>query len=86
MLGDLLVRQRLKLGLSQDQIGRRAGVTPSTVSRWESNKISGPLSIPTIHKMSIGYDIPKQTIIKSLPQEQRDHLLKYLTDDTTANT
>ena len=86
MLGDLLVRQRLKLGISQDKIARKAGVTPSTVSRWENNKISGPFSIPTIHKMSIGYDLSKYTLINSLPQEQKEYLLKYLTDDNPSDT
>ena len=78
MLGNLLLSKRLELGLSQEMIAEKCGVLRSTVSRWENNKLKGPVTIPTIHKMSIAYDLSKLDIIKALPEDQREFLLKLL--------
>jgi transcriptional regulator with XRE-family HTH domain len=78
MLSNLLLARRIELGLSQEMIARKVGVRGSTVSKWETNKIKGKVPIPTIHKMSIAYDLSKLEIIKALPERQREILLKLL--------
>jgi transcriptional regulator with XRE-family HTH domain len=78
MLSNLLLSRRMELGLSQEMVAKRAGVLRSTVSKWENNKIKGRIPIPTIHKISISYDIPKLDIVNALPKEQKEALLKIV--------
>ena len=42
-LGERIVRLRRTLGIRQDQLTRQLGVDPSTLARWERNKML-PLS------------------------------------------
>ena len=79
MLSELLLFRRMELGLSQGMVAKKAGVTISAVSKWENNGIKGTIPIPTIHKISVAYDLPKVDIINTLPKEQRKPLLKLLT-------
>lgn len=78
MLGQLLLARRMDLGLSQEMIAKKVGVLRSTVSRWENNKIKGAIPIPTIHKISLAYDLSKTDIIAALPDEQKEDLIKIL--------
>lgn len=78
MLGQLLLSRRMELGLSQETIAKKAGVLRSTISRWENNKTKGPIPIPTIHKISLAYDLSKTDIVNSLPDEQKKNMIKIL--------
>ena len=37
-IGDNVKRERLKLAIRQDELARRAGITPTTLSRIERNE------------------------------------------------
>jgi transcriptional regulator with XRE-family HTH domain len=78
MLSKLLLSRRVELGLSQEMVARKAGVIRSTVSRWENNKIKGIMPIPTIHKISLAYDLSKLDIINALSSDQKGRLLDII--------
>lgn len=40
MLGENILKLRKKLGLSQEQLGEKVGVTRQTISNWELNETS----------------------------------------------
>lgn len=51
-LGEKIALQRKKMGLSQEELGFRLGVSRQTVSRWEANA-----SIPTIENIKALGDV-----------------------------
>ena len=71
LLGRLLLSRRMELGLSQEMIAKKAGVLRSTVSRWENNKMKEFVPIPTIHKISIAYDLSKIDIVNACSKKQK---------------
>lgn len=52
-LGDAIRRRRLALDLSQEELGRRSGVTPVTISRVENGH---PAKIRTLWKLDRGLE------------------------------
>ena len=45
-IGQTIAAERRKLGLSQEQLGEKMGVTRQSISKWETNR-----SVPDLDKL-----------------------------------
>jgi len=51
-ISEMIRKQRITLGLTQEQFAAKIGVTYSTVNRWENNKAKpSPLALLRIKKL-----------------------------------
>lgn len=63
-----LIQQRLTLGLSQQALASKAGVSTMTVYHVENGKMSYPKLIP---KLAHGYDLTPQRFVEILFEEEK---------------
>jgi DNA-binding transcriptional regulator YiaG len=53
-ISKMIRKQRIALGLTQEQFAAKIGVTYSTVNRWENNKAKpSPLALHIINELQI---------------------------------
>lgn len=63
MLADNLKRYRAKIGLSQDQLARKAGITYSTLTKLESGVNQNP-KVKTLQKLAKALDVTLDDLMK----------------------
>ncbi len=62
-IGDKIKKIRLKYGLTQDALSKKADIPYTTLTKIESNVITKP-SIQTVTKIAKGLDITLDELIK----------------------
>ena len=73
-LGSAIKNFRKKLGISQKELSKLVGVTPSNISQIESNQVFP--SIPTLYKLADHLSIDVGSFFKHRPDEQQQVFLK----------
>jgi transcriptional regulator with XRE-family HTH domain len=63
MLADNLKRYRAKIGLSQDQLARKAGITYSTLTKLESGVNQNP-KVKTLQQLAKALDVTLNDLMK----------------------
>jgi len=63
MLADNLKRYRAKIGLSQDQLARKAGITYSTLTKLESGVNQNP-KVKTLQQIAKALDVTLDDLMK----------------------
>ena len=63
MLADNLKRYRAKIGLSQDQLARKAGITYSTLTKLESGVNQNP-KVKTLQQLSQALEVTLDDLMK----------------------
>jgi transcriptional regulator with XRE-family HTH domain len=63
MLADNLKRYRAKIGLSQDQLARKAGITYSTLTKLESGVNQNP-KVKTLQQLAKALDVTIDDLMK----------------------
>ena len=63
MLADNLKRYRAKIGLSQDQLARKAGITYSTLTKLESGVNQNP-KVKTLQQLAKALDVTLDNLMK----------------------
>jgi len=63
MLADNIKRYRAKLGLSQDQLAREAGITYSTLTKLESGVNQNP-KVKTLQQLAKALDVSLDELMK----------------------
>jgi transcriptional regulator with XRE-family HTH domain len=63
MLADNLKRYRAKIGLSQDQLARKAGITYSTLTKLESGVNQNP-KVKTLQQLAKALDVTLDDLMK----------------------
>lgn len=85
-IGQGIAAHRKQLGLSQDELGRRIGVTRQAVSRWESG--TALPSVDNMVELSRALEISVDELLQLAPQEKESTLtpqsLGLLLDEQTA--
>jgi len=61
-IGDTVRRERLKRAMRQDELARKAGITPTTLSRIERNESEPHVS--TIRKLAEVLDVSPAVLIE----------------------
>jgi transcriptional regulator with XRE-family HTH domain len=63
MLADNIKRYRAKLGLSQDQLARKAGITYSTLTKLESGVNQNP-KVKTLQQLAKALEVTIDELMK----------------------
>ena len=63
MLADNIKRYRAKMGLSQDQLARKAGITYSTLTKLESGVNSNP-KVKTLQQLAEALEVTLDELMK----------------------
>ena len=63
MLAENLKRYRAKIGLSQDQLARKAGITYSTLTKLESGVNQNP-KVKTLQQLAKALDVTLDDLMK----------------------
>ena len=63
MLADNLKRYRTKIGLSQDQLARKAGITYSTLTKLESGMNQNP-KVKTLQAVAVALEVTLDDLMK----------------------
>jgi transcriptional regulator with XRE-family HTH domain len=63
MLADNIKRCRAKLGLSQDQLARKAGITYSTLTKLESGVNQNP-KVKTLQQLATALEVTLDELMK----------------------
>lgn len=72
-IGRAILRARLEQSLTQGQVGRRAGLATSYVSRIENDRIQP--TMPTLNRLANALGVPASAIFRS--HEESESLLKH---------
>lgn len=92
MFGDRLKELRTSRGISQEDLGKRLGVTKQTVSNWEIENVTPALDMfqnivsffHTTPNYMLGYDLRDTIDVTGLTKDEISHLM-LLVDDFKAH-
>lgn len=65
-VGRLLVEARLSVGLSQEALAARSGVSRATIAKIESGKIDPQLS--TVYRLAAGLEVDLRSLLPADPR------------------
>lgn len=77
MIGDIIKRRRMELGMTQDELAKKLGYkTRSTITRIEKNE--NDVNQTSLIKIADALDVSPTYFIEAIPHCPRDgHLLAY---------
>lgn len=88
MFGERLRQLRTSRGISQEELGKRLGVTKQTVSNWEIENVTPALDMfqnivnyfHTTPNDMLGYDLKKTVDVTGLSDTEIAHLVLLVED------
>ncbi|MBQ2991273.1 MAG: helix-turn-helix transcriptional regulator [Clostridia bacterium] len=88
MFGEKLKELRLLKGMSQEDLGKRLGVTKQTVSNWEIENVTPALDMfqnivsyfHTTPNYMLGYDSHRMLDVEGLSDKEIAHIMNLVED------
>ena len=88
MFGERLKKLRIQKGLSQEELGKRLGVSKQTVSNWEIENVTPSLDMfenvvrlfDTTPNYLLGYEVYAGLDVNGLDEKEVEHIAEIIAD------